>query len=159
MKFEYKFRNTKGDYFIFNMSNIYSQWTALVNIIFTVAMAVLIVARWSDAHLFFKGIMVFGLCLFPVIQPATIYIRSSAQAESIKDETLLYFDDAGMHISVNSHSQMIKWKNYKATINRPFVLIPVPDGQHAYILTDRILKGQRKELYNYIQGRKQRVLF
>ena len=155
MKYEYKFRNTKSDYFIFNMSNIYSQWTALVNIVFTVAMAVLIASRWSDAHIFFKGIMVFGLCLFPVIQPVSIYIRSSAQAESIKDETVLSFDDVGMHISVNSHGQLIKWKDYKTTINRPFVLIPIPDGQHAYILTDRILKGQRRELFDYIQGRKQ----
>ena len=90
-----------------------------------------------------------------MIQPVSIYIRSSAQAESIKDETVLSFDDVGMHISVNSHGQLIKWKDYKTTINRPFVLIPIPDVQHAYILTDRILKGQRRELFDYIQGRKQ----
>ncbi len=38
--FSYRFRNTKEDFFLFNMSNIYSQWTAIVNIIFTVAMMI-----------------------------------------------------------------------------------------------------------------------
>lgn len=158
MKYEYNFRNTKGDYFIFNMSNIYSQWTALVNIIFTAAMVILIAARWGETHIFFKGIMIFGLILFPVIQPLAIYFKSSAQAESITDETRLVFDDAGMHISVRDHGQLIRWNEYKTAINRPFILISIPDGRHAYILTDRILKGQRKELYNYIQGKKSKAV-
>lgn len=152
MKFEFKFKNTAGDYFIFNMSNIYCQWTALVNIIFTAAMVILIASRWNDAHIFFKGIMIFGLALFPIIQPICIYLRSVKQAESIVCDTQLYFDDYGMHIRVQDHNQLIKWKDYRSTVNRPFVLIPIPDGKHAYILTDRILKNERKALYEYING-------
>ncbi|MCR5770923.1 MAG: hypothetical protein K6G87_06775 [Butyrivibrio sp.] len=152
MEFKFKFKNTTGDFFVFNMSNIYSQWTALVNIIFTVAMILLIVSRWGDSHIFFKGVMVFGLILFPVIQPLCIYLRSAKQAESITESTELTFDDGGMHIRVKDHDQLIKWKDYKTTINRPFILISIPDGKHAYILTDRILKDKRKALYKYING-------
>lgn len=152
MKFSYKFKNTEGDYFIFNMTNIYSQWTALVNIIFTFAMVALIANRWSYSHVFFKGIMIFALCLFPVIQPVCIFFKSLRQAKSVDCETELCFDDGGMHIKVKDHGQLIKWKDYKTTVNRPFVLVSIPDGKHAYILTDRILKGQRKELYKFING-------
>lgn len=152
MKFDYKFKNTAGDYFWFYMTNIYSQWTALVNIIFTVAMAFLIANRWSDSHVFFKGIMVFAFCLFPVIQPISIYLKSARQVEGITRETELNFDEIGMHIKVQDHNQLIKWKDYKTTVNRPFVLVPIPDGEHAYILTERILKGQHRELYEFING-------
>ena len=152
MKFEYKYRNTAGDYFFFNMSNIYSQWTAFVNIIFTAAMLVLIANRWSESHIFFKGIMVLGLCLFPVIQPVCIYLRSARQAGGIASDTELVFDDAGMHIRVQDHNQLIRWKDYKTTVDRHFVLVPIPDGQHAYILTERILKGQHRDLYKFING-------
>ena len=152
MKYEYSYRNTAGDFFFFNMTNIYSQWTALVNIIFTAAMVVLIANKWSESHIFFQGIMVVGLCLFPVIQPICIYLRSAKQAEGISFDTQMSFDDAGMHIRVQDHNQLIKWKDYKTTVNRPFVLVPIPDGEHAYILTERILKGQHRELYEFING-------
>lgn len=152
MKYYFKFKNTAGDYFWFNMTNIYSQWTALVNIIYTVAMVFLIVSRWSDSPVFFKGIMVFALCLFPVIQPISIYLKSAKQVEGITCETELSFDEIGMHIKVQDHNQLIKWKDYKATVNRPFVLVPIPDGKHAYILTERILKGQHRDLYKFING-------
>ena len=152
MKYEYKYRNTVGDFFFFNMTNIYIQLTGLVNIIFTVAMLVLIASRWSDSHIFFKGIMVFGLLLFPVIQPICIYLKSAKQVEGTSCDTELCFDETGMHIRVQDHNQLIKWKDYKATVNRPFVLVPVPDGKHAYILTERILKGQHTDLYKFISG-------
>ncbi|MBQ7428094.1 MAG: hypothetical protein IJV29_00325 [Butyrivibrio sp.] len=151
MEYKYRFRNTTGDYFLFNMSNIYSQWTAIVNVLFTIAMAVLIVNRWSDSSDVFRGLMLLGLSLFPVIQPLVIYLRASAMSRSITEETELSFDSAGMHIRVLGHSQLVSWKEYRATIKRRLLLILLPDKDHAYILTNRILQGQKEDLYNYLE--------
>ena len=151
MEYKYRFRTTTGDYFLFNMSNIYSQWTAIVNVLFTMAMAVLIVNRWSDSSDIFKGFMLLGLSLFPIIQPLVILIRASAMSRSITEETELSFDKAGMHIKVRDHDQLVSWKEYRSTIKRHLLLILVPDEKHAYILTDRILHGQKDDLYDFLE--------
>ena len=72
-------------------------------------------------------------------------------SRSITEETELSFDSAGMHIRVLGHSQLVSWKEYRATIKRRLLLILLPDKDHAYILTNRILQGQKEDLYNYLE--------
>ncbi|MCR4901744.1 MAG: YcxB family protein [Butyrivibrio sp.] len=150
MEYRYKFRNTPGDFFLFNMSNIYSQWTAIVNVLFTAALIILTITRWGTSSDVLRAFMLIGVFLFPVIQPLVIYIRAMAQAKAITEETELSFDNSGMHIQVKDHKQLIKWSEYKTVIKRKALLILIPDGSHAYILTNRILMDQKDYLYQFI---------
>ncbi len=149
--FSYRFRNTKEDFFLFNMSNIYSQWTAIVNIIFTVAMIILLIARWNQSGDAFRILMILGVMLFPVIQPLFIMMRSARQAESITEETSLEFDNSGMMIQVRNHKQQINWDDFNGVIKRPGTLIVMPDGKHAYILTNRVVHDEMNDLYEFIK--------
>ena len=41
MRFEYTYRNTPRDYWLFYMGNIYRNWTGIINVIFTATIALL----------------------------------------------------------------------------------------------------------------------
>lgn len=140
MKYQYTYRNTPGDYFRFYMSNTYHSLMGIVNVIFTVAMAALIVSRWGGSNLFFRLLMVFALLIFPVFQPFFIWLRSIKSAESIKVETTVSFDEGGMEIDVLTHKQRIVWKNFYACLRRAGLLIVSPDGAHAYLLPEKVIE-------------------
>ena len=144
MKFEFTYRNTAEDFFRFYMGNVYSQWTAVVNVVFTGALIGLTVSRWGSSGPLFRAVMVFGMLLFPVLQPLALYLRSVKSAEGIRPETTLRFDDSAMEIIVNEHRQRIPWKNFSAPVRRPGLVVIGPDGMHLYLLPDRVT-GEQKE--------------
>lgn len=147
-KYEYTFRNTPGDYFLYRMGNIYSSPRALVNVIFTVAIIVLIAAKWTGTNWLGHLIMVVMLLIFPVFQPLFSYFASIRDAVSIRVDTTLTFDEDGMKIHVYKHSQHIRWRDFYSVRKRRSMLLVIPDGMHAYLLTNRILGSEKDELYN-----------
>ena len=122
MKYEYTFRNTAGDYALFYLGNTYHSMMAIVNLIFTA-----------------------------VIQPLAIYVRSTKDVKQVNQvDTWIGFDDAGMHIKVKEHEQLIRWHDFYPVVKRKAMLVVIPDGIHAYLLTNRILGTTKDELYAYI---------
>ena len=65
-------------------------------------------------------------------------------------DTRIGFDDAGMHIKVKEHEQLIRWHDFYPVVKRKTMLVVIPDGIHAYLLTNRILGATKDELYAYI---------
>jgi hypothetical protein len=154
MKYEYTFRNTAGDYAQFYLGNTYHSMMAAVNVIFTAAMIALAVAKFGSFGIVARALNIFGIILFPVIQPLAIYLRSMKDAERVnKVDTWIGFDDAGMHIRVKDHEQLIRWNDFYPIVKRKSMLVVAPDGIHAYILTNRILGETKDDLYAYAAGR------
>ena len=153
MEYRFTWRNTPGDFFRFRFSNLYRQWTVIVNIVFTAAFAALIYAKWSDTNLLGHILMIVGLLMFPVIQPAAVYIASWLEARKIPYETELTFDEKGMGIQVKEHRQFIRWPDFHGAKMRRGYLMVIPDGNHAYLLPDRVLEDRKQELYEYILAR------
>ena len=83
MKYEYTFRNTAGDYALFYLGNTYHSMMAIVNLIFTAAMIALAVAKFGSLGIAFRGVLIFGIILFPVIQPLAIYVRSTKDVKQV----------------------------------------------------------------------------
>lgn len=146
MRYEYTYRNTPGDYWRFYMSNIYHQWTAVVNIVFTLAALVLIIARWRGAHPILQGLMALAFLLFPALQPLAVYLRSRRQAAAIREDTTLTIEDGGFGIRVRAHRQKILWKDFHGAMSRAGLIVLMPDEIHAYLLPDRVTGGDREKL-------------
>ena len=151
MKYEYTYRNTTADFFKFYIGNVYSQWTGIIGIVFTGAIIALMISKWGTSGPVFRAIMVIALLLFPVVQPLGLYLRSMKMAENIKPETTLIFDDRGMGILVQLHSQRIPWKPEASVVKRPGLIVVSPDGVHLYLLPDRVTGEQKEELYAFLQ--------
>lgn len=150
MKYEYTFRNTPVDIMKFRWENIYNSWTGIFNSCFTLAFIAL-ATKFNESDLVGKIFIVFGICLFPVIQPIGMLIASVKPAHKIKEDTTISFDDIGMHIRVKTHNQTIKWRDFHYILKRPMMLVAVPDGEHCYILTNRVVKKDKKPLYDFCQ--------
>ena len=154
MRFEYTYRNTPGDYWFFYIGNVYRQWTAVVNFVFTAAVLALMVSRWQDSSSFFRGLMVFALLIFPVFQPLAIWLYSLKSAERIREQTTLAFEDKGFVIRVKDHVQNISWNDFQGVQERKKLIVLIPDGEHAYLLPDRIVGDDRAELLAFISSKK-----
>ncbi len=151
MKYEYTFRNTAGDYWKFYMGNTYHTMMAVVNIVFTAAMIALAVARFGQTNILGKILIVIGICIFPVLQPIAVYLRSRQDAAKVnRVDTCVSFDEDGMEIRVQGHVQKIRWKDFQAMMKRGSMLIAIPDGVHAYLLTNRIVGEQKEALYQFV---------
>ena len=145
MRYEYTFRNTPGDYWKFRMENHYRNWTGLVSIVYTLSMLALT--------------MLIFLLVFPLFQPLFVYFISIRDAQAIKADTTLSFDETGMEIRVLKHVQRIPWKSFVPdekgggmVIQRRSMLVVVPDQMHAYLLTNRVLgtDDEKKRLYAFM---------
>lgn len=150
MEYSYTYRNNVLEYMKFRLRNVYSQWTCVVNFVFTFAMICLIISKWTHTNILGKVLMIIGVLIFPVLQPLAMYIASARQAHEMKADTTLSFDDKGMHITVKEHVQNIPWKDFYTVIRRGTTLVIVPDGQHAYILPARVTGDTREALYQFI---------
>lgn len=152
MRFEYTYRNTPRDYWLFYMGNIYRNWTGIINAIFTAAFLVLLVRRWAEAPLWGRGILVFAVLAFPVLQPLAVWGRSVRESERITEDTTLLFDREGMHITVKEHRQTIPWNSFfdRGLVKLKGILAVVPDGMHAYLLPDRVTGVDREKLADFI---------
>ncbi|MDO4804603.1 MAG: hypothetical protein Q4A32_07270 [Lachnospiraceae bacterium] len=150
-KYSFTYRNTPQDFFWFYIGNVYSQWTAIVNVVVTGGMIALIFSRWNSSGGFFRCLMIFGLLLYPVFQPLALYMRGMKSAEQIEVETTLTFDDDGMGIIVVNHRQKIPWQGFSPVARRPHLTVISPDGTHIYLLPDRVTGEQKDEVLGYLQ--------
>ena len=162
MRYEYTFRNTPEDYWKFRMENHYRTWTGLVSIIYTLSLLALTIVKWNATNGLGKALLVLFLIVFPVIQPLFVYFISIRDAQAIRADTTLSFDENGMEIKVLKHLQKIPWKSFVPdakgagmVIRRKSMLVVVSDQVHAYLLTNRVLgTAQEKDtLYNFIADR------
>ena len=82
---KYQFRNevTAMDFWRLVMRRTYRSTAGVCNLVFTAAMFVLVFRFWNTASDFYKGLMLFGCLLFPVIQPLVIYGKSRKQAAAL----------------------------------------------------------------------------
>lgn len=128
----------------FYLGNTYHSMMAVVNIVFTGAMIALAVARFGSTNILGKILIILAICIFPVFQPLAVYLRSSRDAARVNQEdTHVVFDDAGMHITVKQHEQIIMWRDIYPAVVRKTQVVCAPDGVHAYLLSNRILGDTR----------------
>ena len=159
MKYEYTYRNTPEDYWLFRMENYYRNWTGLVSVVFTASILALMFSKWNATNGLGKALLILFLLLFPVFQPLLVYFVSIRDAQAIKADTTLSFDETGMEIRVLKHVQRIPWKSFVPdekgggmVIQRRSMLVVVPDQMHAYLLTNRVLgtDDEKKRLYAFM---------
>lgn len=156
MKFEYTFRPAATDYMLFYLGNTYHSMMAVVNIVFTCAMIALAVAKFGSTNLLGKILIILAICIFPVFQPLAVYLRSRRDAARVnQEETWIGFNDSGMHIRVKEHEQIILWRDIYPAVVRKTQVVCAPDGQHAYLLSNRILGDTREDFIAYHQSQVQ----
>lgn len=150
MEYRFKCDVKAGDLWKMAMTRTYKSLVGLVNVVFTIAMVLLIIRYWSSASDLFRILMVLGCVLFPVIQPLAIYGNSIKQLEDMPRDMELLFNDTGVRVFVGDKSELLRWSRIKNAIKRSNMIVVMSDDSHGYMLTNRALKDQKEEFYQYL---------
>jgi len=132
------------------MVRTYKAAIGVVNIVFTVAMILLVFRFWKTAPDILRVLMIFGCLVFPVIQPLATYGMCVKQLENMPRDMELKFDDVGVHVSTGGQSELIRWNKVKNAIKRSNMIVVMSDDSHGYMLTNRVLGNEKEEFYNFL---------
>ncbi len=132
------------------MRRTYRSTAGVCNLVFTAAMFVLVFRFWNTASDFYKGLMLFGCLLFPVIQPLVIYGKSRTQAAALPKGMELLFDEAGLHVKTQDAASDIPWSRIRNVVREAHMIVVFSDRVHGYLLTDRMLGERKQEFYEYV---------
>lgn len=149
MKYRYRYKNTPGDFWLLSLFFTYGSIVGVCNMIFTAAMILLTCRIWNDTGGFIRILFIMVCCLFPVIQPISIYIRARKQAASSK-EIEISFDEAGIHVKSGEENSDLPWRSIKKVSKKPNMVIIFSTAAHGFILTNKILGRQKKDFFNYV---------
>ncbi len=141
MTYQYTYRTTASELWQLSMYYIYGSMVGLCNLIFTGAIIALIVAYWQTALIWQRALLIAALSVFTVLQPLVIYRRARRQAARITEDTTLSADASGIHIRVGRIAK------------KPTMIILYTDAAHGYVLSNRVLGGEREAFYNYAVSR------
>ncbi|NLI66370.1 MAG: YcxB family protein [Tissierellia bacterium] len=150
MKYIVKYKPEAIDLWKLSMYGIYGSMVGVVNIIFTLAMLGLIVRFWGSVNAFLKILLLFGLSLFILIQPITIYFKSKKQIETVPQEMELVFDNKGMQINTLSQNTTIRWKKIRRIVEKSDMIIIMLDSNQGFIITNRMIETDMEKFYNYL---------
>lgn len=152
MKYAYTYRTTALDLWQLSMYYTYGSIVGVCNVIFTVAMLVLIITQWGNAGTLLRCLLIMGFFLFPVFQPLVVYGKARRQASAIKEDTTAVFDARGVHVTVGGQSSDTVWKQIKRVSRKPTMMIVFTDTTHGLILTNRILGAEKDEFYGFVSS-------
>lgn len=152
MEFRIKCDVRPIDFFCMTMKHIYRSPIGMVNIVFTLAMIALTANFWNRVPDWAQLLLGLAVCLFPVIQPIMIFLKSKSQVMAIPRGLELTVDDGGITALLNGQNEKIVWKRVKGLIVEPTMLVLRVDSQNGYFLTNRTLKNNRTELISFLKA-------
>lgn len=150
MKFKFTCRITAWDYWQLSMYNTYSSIVGVCNIIFTAAVILLTFRFWGSSDSFMRSVLLFGCCLFPLIQPLVVYLQAAGQVKGLPEQMEMGFDDAGIHVEAGGKRSDLKWDMVRSVQKRPTLLVIFSSASRGYVLSNRVLGKDRKALYEYV---------
>ena len=62
----------------------------------------------------------------------------------------LTFDDGGLHVKTQDAASDIPWSSIGNVVKEAHMIVVFSDKVHGYILTDKMLGGQKQEFYEYV---------
>lgn len=151
MEFRFKNDTKPMDFWILSMSHTYRSMVGVCNVVFTVAVIAATIRLMGQIHDVLEVLLLFGCFLFTVIQPTAVYLRAKAQVAGIPKDMELFFDEKGLHVTVEEQCESIPWKKIKGVVEERNMVIIRSDARHGYILTNRAMNGQREEFLRFVQ--------
>ena len=138
---------------ILSLVNIYRSLLGVINIIFSVSMILVTFRFWEEAAWIYRGLMLLGIALFPILQPAAIYLRSRRIVSRIPDGLEMHIGPHGISISSDSDSTMLAYSDLTAVeLIAGMVIIQTKEKQ-GYALSRQVLGGKTHEVYDLLSRR------
>lgn len=152
MSYQYRCTIKPMDFWVLSMRRTYSSLVGICNIIFAVAMILLTVRFWNQAGDLVQALLVLACLIIPVIQPLCVYMKAKIQTSLIPQGTELIFGEDGIHVTLGSEQQFIRWNKVKGVQMETGMVIVYTDARHGYMITNRVMGNEKEDFYNYVKS-------
>lgn len=153
MKFQFDYRTRVSDLWQLSMYYAYSSYLAVINVICIISSIVLLIKYYKTAEWLGCLLMILFVLLFTFIQPVLIWNRARRHISGHEQNLSLTFSDKGMKIFCDGKEQTKSWNEIRYLVKPTLVAIYVGKTE-GYILTNRVLKNERKAFISYIKQQK-----
>lgn len=157
--YKFSFKINEKDIFNSTMNYNKSRATYFFDIIFTFVAFVIVVYNilnktFSNFNIAYQILLIFCCILFPVINPALLYLKSLSHAKKLKDvEITMEFTDEKIILSTNNETTEVPYENVYNFIKYRNMIVVMYDAIHGQIMPDRIFDGNKDEFYDYVASR------
>lgn len=150
MKYKFKYQTSAFDLWKLSMYGTYGSMVGASNIIFTLAMILLVGKFWREANILMKMLLIIGISLFAVIQPLAVYMRAKRQVAAVPHDMELGFDDKGIQVITSNQNLNIKWSAIKGIIKKSSMIVILSTNKHGFIITNDMVGTEKENFYKYI---------
>lgn len=153
MEFSFRYRVRPGNLVILALVNVYRSMAGVVNIVFTVSMALLAYRFWPSANLGLRILMPLGIALFPALQPLVIWLRSKRIVSAMPEDMEMRIDAGGITVTAGEKSSRVSLTELKSVTRIRGMLILYTRTKQGFILNRETLAGRERELYAFLAKR------
>lgn len=152
-EYRFRYRVTPSDLMILSLVNIYRSLLGVINIVFSVSMILVTFRFWEEAAGIYRALMLLGVAVFPILQPAAIYLRSRSIVSRIPDELEMYIGPHEISIYGHSDSTSLAYSDLTAVQLIAGMIIIHTRGNQGYALSRQVLGGKTQEVYDLLSRR------
>lgn len=145
MEYKYDYTVKTSDLWQASMYYAYSSYLAVINVVCVISAAALLIKLWPTSPTWLKGFLILFLLLFTVIQPMVVWSRCKSQLAGKYPVLSLTFSKSGIHIEADGESQDKQWRNVRAIVKKPTIVVIYMEDGNGYILNNKVLGQTRKE--------------
>lgn len=151
IRYQYEIYIRPMDIWVLSMCRTYHSLVGACNLVFGAAMIFLTVRFWNQSNDWVQALLFLACLLVPVIQPLGAYWKAKAQAAMAPQGTRLTFAEDGIHVKLGESRDKIPWSQVKGIRKEAGMILVFTDRNHGYLLTNRVLKDQKQEFYDYVK--------
>lgn len=152
MRYQYQSKVRAMDFWALSMYRTYHSLVGVCNIVFGIAMILLTVRFWNQASDAVQAVLFLACLLVPIIQPLGVYLKAKAQVSVIPQGTELLFTEDGIHVTLGSEQQHIRWNKVRGIRKEAGIVIVYTDVNHGYMLTNRVLGEDKEAFYHDVEA-------
>lgn len=153
MKYKFNYQASALDLWKLSMCGTYGSIVGASNIIFTAAMLLLAGRFCREANILMKILLVIGISLFTIIQPAAVYMRAKRQIATVPKDMELGFDDNGIHAITSKQNLDLKWSSIKGITRKTSMIIILTTNKHGFIIKNDMLGNEKEDFYKYVASK------
>jgi hypothetical protein len=138
---------------ILSLVSIYRSVLGVINIVFFISMILVTVRFWEEAAWIFRGLMLFGVALFPIVQPAAIYLRSRRVVSRIPEGLDMRIGPHEISITGKTESTSLAYADLTSVKLVAGMIVIHTRGNQGYTLSRHVLGGKTHEVYDLLMRR------
>lgn len=156
MEFRFENKLTACDMWKLSMRRIYRSLMGASNILISLAAIVFTIRYWNPEEKLLMAVLIMFCVLFPVVQPAMIYLRAAKQVRALPENMVFEINNAGLFVITKEQKLHIPWKGIHGAIKEKGMLILAADSGRGYMLTDKMLGTQKEAFLKFLEDKLKR---